>query len=132
VNAHDPPKRTGGAETPPSSRPTSCEEDNSRREFAQPCGHDTVLVEQLPSNHLHFAREICATCRRPVRWLPRPETLQRRASNAYKLARRSMCSCLNAWERTFVRSVSQQRKLSPKQQEIVDRLSATHLEGATP
>ena len=129
MNAHDPPKRPGGAETPPSLRPTSCDEDNSPREFAQPCRHDTVLVEQLPSNHVHFAREICATSRRHVRWLPRPETLQRRAFNAYKLARLSMCSRFNSWERGFIKSVSQQKKLSPRRQQVFDRIAATYLGG---
>jgi hypothetical protein len=61
--------------------------------------------------------------------LPKLETIVRRRLNAFKLAKLAMCGGLTAWERGFVESVSRHGgKLSPRQQEIIDRLCATHLE----
>jgi len=42
--------------------------------------------------------------------------------------RLAMCDRLSRWERNFVHDVSQRRKLTHRQQAIVDRLAATYLE----
>ena len=47
--------------------------------------------------------------------------------NGFKLARLAMVDGLTTWERSFVRDVSQRRKLSPKQQQIIDRLCTDYL-----
>jgi hypothetical protein len=47
-------------------------------------------------------------------------------SMGFKLAKLAMCSELSAWEQNFVRSVSRQRKLSPKQEALVERLYAQY------
>jgi hypothetical protein len=48
--------------------------------------------------------------------------------SGYRLARLAMCDRLSQWERNFVHDVSRRRKLTHRQQAIVDRLVATHLE----
>jgi hypothetical protein len=92
------------------------------------CPHTATRVELMPQGHKHYAMETCAICRRFVRWLPRPETIERARNNAFRLARLAMCSELNSWERGFVRDVARRRKLSPRQQEIVERLCREYLE----
>ena len=42
-----------------------------------------------------------------------------------------MLDCLAEWERNFVRDVSKRRKLSPKQEAIMERLAIAYLEGAS-
>ena len=109
-------------------------EDKSGYSFAQvrhqPCTHPVTRTERFPGGVPHYSHEVCAMCGRHVRWFPKPQTIERRRLNAFRLAKLAMCSYLSAWARGFVRSVSQQEKVSPKQQTIIDRLSATHLEAA--
>jgi hypothetical protein len=96
------------------------------------CPHSATFSGLLPAGNLHYGAERCARCGSHLRWLPRPENVERRRLNAFRLARLAMCERLTSWQRSFVRSVSQRRKVSPKQQQIIDRLCATHLEGWTP
>ena len=125
----------GNGEGPRGSGPTPEEltrrgEDKSVFCVAQPCTHPVTCTERFPGGVPHYSHEVCAMCGRHVRWFPKPQTIERRRLNAFRLAKLAMCSSLSAWERGFVRSVSQQKKVSPKQQAIIDRLSATHLEAA--
>jgi hypothetical protein len=95
------------------------------REYSA-CPHSATLTEQMPRGHLHQAAVRCAYCGRHLRWLPKPETIERRRLNGFKLATLAMCDRLTSWERHFVRDSSQRKRVSPKQQEIIDRLCATY------
>ena len=86
------------------------------------CKHAATVTERMPDSHIHHAAVRCADCGRHLRWIPKPETIERQRLNAFRLARLAMCDRLNSWERGFVRDVSKRRKLSPKQQAIIDRL----------
>ena len=114
----------------PDEKLTGLSEDTSPREFAQPCSHPVTRTERFPGGQPHYAHEVCATCGRHVRWFPKPATIERRKLNAFRLARLGMCSTLSPWERHFVRSVSQRKKLSRRQQAVLDRLVTQYLEGA--
>jgi len=84
----------------------------------------------MPEGHVHYAAESCVVCGRHIRWLPRPETIERRRLNGFRVARLVMCERLTRWEQHFVREVSLLKKLSPRQQAIVNELAATYLKGA--
>jgi hypothetical protein len=86
----------------------------------------------MPQGHKHYAMETCAICRRFVRWLPKPETVQRQRLNTFRLARLAMRPDLTDWERRFVGDVSKLAKLSPRQQVLVERLCREYLEAKTP
>jgi hypothetical protein len=58
---------------------------------------------------------------------PKPENLERQKANAFRLCKLAMCGGLTDWEKQFVADVSKRRKVSPKQQAIVDRLCAQYL-----
>ena len=122
MNSHAPPNGKGASSNAPIR-------NFNLPHFYQRCSHSAKKIERMPPGHIHFAAEQCADCGRLLRWLPRPGTIQRRRLNAFRLARLLMCDKLNSWERGFVRDLSQRRKLSPKQQEIIDRLCAQYLEG---
>jgi len=92
------------------------------------CEHGNTRIEQL-ANGPHFAKEVCTDCGATLRFVPKPETLARRKLNAFRLARLAMCDKLTHWERKFCRSVLHRQKVSPKQQQIIERLCATYLEG---
>jgi hypothetical protein len=125
-----PPKRSGALlrDAPASPKLLRLAQSNSRSRFAQGCTHEVTRVELMPQGHTHHARVICIVCGRFLRWLPKPGTIERRTLNSFRLARLGMCSKLTDWERAFIHDVSQQRKLSPKQQQIIDRLCADYLE----
>jgi len=92
-----------------------------------PCAHTVTRVERMDAGHIHHAREVCAVCGRFIRWLPKPETVERRRSNAIKLGKLTSCAGLDAWQRNFVRDIWQQQCLSPRQQCKLDEIAATHL-----
>ena len=92
------------------------------------CRHEIRRFAIMPQGHTHFAQEVCGLCGRWLRWVPRPANVERQKLNAFRLAKLAMCDGLTNWERGFVASVSKQKKVSPKQQQIIDRLCATYLE----
>jgi hypothetical protein len=129
VNA--PAKRNGPVRDGPIPKLFGLAQSNSGVAISQHvCRHNTTRVEQMPPGSAHLAREVCATCGCWLRWLPKPQTIERRTLNAFRLARLGMCEGLSKWERSFVHHVSQQRKLSPRQQVLVARLCTQYLEGA--
>jgi hypothetical protein len=117
---NSPPKKRAAVLEPPKAAEPAGEY------FA--CTHSATRVEVMPDGHTHHAREVCVHCGAFTRWLPRPETAERRRLNGYRLARLGMCPSLNRWEANFVQSVSQCKKLSYRQQQNIDRLCAKYLD----
>jgi len=93
------------------------------------CAHDVTRTVSLSAESRHYARLECAACGAFLKFLPRPENIERRKLNAFRLAKIQMCAGLSSWERQFVQSLAKQgSKLSPKQQAVFDRLCSTYLE----
>ena len=94
------------------------------------CAHTSARTEPAPAGSRHHATLKCAACGAFLRWLPRPENVERRKLNGFRLAKLQMHLGLNQWERQFVQSLAKQgNKLSPKQQAIFDRICLTYLKG---
>ena len=86
------------------------------------CQHEeTRIAIELPGS-VHFAREVCRNCDRVLRWIAKPANVERQRLNGYRIAKLAMSEALNSWERRFISSVAQQRRLSPKQQAKLDQL----------
>jgi hypothetical protein len=96
----------------------------------QECEHADTRIEILPPGSVHFGKEICWNCDRVLRFLPKPETVERQRMNAFRIAKLAMCNSLTNWERQFVKSIRAQRKLSPKQQAVLSKLYTERLEDA--
>jgi hypothetical protein len=94
---------------------------------AQDCEHANTRIEQL-ANGPHFGKEICTDCGRVLRWIPKPQTIERHRFNSLRLVKLAMHSGLSPFERAFVDNISKRRKLSPKQQALLDRLVRQYLE----
>jgi hypothetical protein len=94
------------------------------------CAHTSTKTELLPPESRHFAKLKCADCGAFLKFLPRPENVERRKLNGFKLAKLQMCDGLSSWEREFIESLAKQgsNKLTPKQQAVFDRLCLTYLE----
>jgi hypothetical protein len=104
--------------------------NRSHRAYAR-CEHSSTRIELCPKTHVHHAAEVCSLCGAWVRWVEKPSSLSRRIRNALRLAWLEECQKLSPWEKGFVRDVMWQRKLSPRQQHVLDRLAASYLEGRT-
>jgi hypothetical protein len=92
------------------------------------CPHNITQTVELPTGSVHFARMECATCGAFIKYVPRPENVERRKLLGEQIARLAMNLGLTAWERQFVSSLARRNgKLSPKQEEVFNRLCQTHL-----
>ena len=96
------------------------------------CRHEIRRFAIMPQGHTHFAQEVCGLCGRWLRWLPRPANVERQKLNAFRLAKLAMCDNLTSWERRFVASLAKQKKLSPRQLAVLERLVRQYLEGGAP
>lgn len=85
------------------------------------CNHEWVTLTLTP--HLrHYGKETCQQCGRFVRWIPKPETLERMKVNAEKISALKT-KPLGEWEKGFLLSLEKQgRHFSPKQQSKLDEL----------
>ena len=94
------------------------------------CTHTSTTTELLPQTSRHYAKLKCVACGAFLKFLPRPENVERRKLNGFRLAKLQMHAGLNPWEREFIQSIAEQgnNKLTPKQQAAFDRLCLTYLE----
>jgi hypothetical protein len=86
------------------------------------CEHSDTRVEILPPGSVHFGKEICRNCDRVLRFLPKPRNTERQQFNSYRIAKLAMAAGLNDWERGFIKSIASVKKLSPRQQAVLDRI----------
>ena len=91
------------------------------------CDHRHVTVVPEKRDSVHHAKVICVHCRKFMKWLPKPENVQRQKENAEILTALSKLKDLPSWERQFVRQLSTLRHLSPKQQEKLLHIRDLHL-----
>jgi hypothetical protein len=133
MNAHAPPVKTKRAGDLAATSPNCFELADHTPLICSAqtwCEHSNTRIEHLV-NGPHHAKEICTDCGQLLRWVAKPATVERQHTNAFRIARLSMSGSLTSWEREFVKSVSQQRKLSPRQQACLDKIYADRLEGST-
>ena len=94
------------------------------------CSHSATLIQRLPEGEFHYGAQRCAACGAFVDWVAKPENIARRRLIAAYVARLLTVKGLASWEATFLHSVSQRKKLSPRQRAVLDRLVTQYLEGA--
>ena len=85
------------------------------------CEHHNTRIEQL-ANGPHHAKEICSDCGQLLRWVAKPETIDRQQFNSFRITKLAMTVGLSPWEREFIKSIGQFKKLSPKQLTKLDEL----------
>src|SRR5690348_4839685 len=101
-------------------------QDRSARAY---CAHNATRTVLLPTGSRHHARLECAGCRAFLKFLPRPENIERRKLVGEQIARLAVNPRLTGWERQFVGSLARQAgKLSPRQQEVLERICAAYLQ----
>ena len=90
------------------------------------CPH--TEVEFIPTPQFkHHGKEVCRKCGQFVRWVPKPETLERLKRIREEVGRLKDVR-LTDWESEFVLSVEKAKgKMSPKQAEIWEKLKTKYL-----
>lgn len=99
-----------------------------QRVLFQECRHERTLVIPEKRSSVHHARVMCAACKKFIRWLPKPATIEQQNKNLSTLALLIIRDDLDEWARHFVRSISGVKHLSPKQQKALDQLRLKYLE----
>lgn len=94
-------------------------------EVCPTCGGEAAEI--VLSDSVHYSRIVCPQCDRFIRWGKHPGTVLRNQLLQAKLdAIQNAAERLTNWEAQFIASVCQQvennKKLSPKQAGIVDRI----------
>lgn len=85
------------------------------------CEHRNVTFTATPEL-THHGKETCVDCGKFLRWVPKPESLERAKENAGKIALLKT-KPLGEWEKGFLLSLEKQgRHFSPKQQVKLDEL----------
>jgi hypothetical protein len=97
------------------------------------CPHTATRTERMPQAHPHYAREVCTRCGAFIRWLPSPESIERRKMNMFRIAKLLASNYLDAWQRQVVESVSRLRgELSPRQEECLGRIYRRYFSEVAP
>jgi hypothetical protein len=92
------------------------------------CPHNITQTVELPTGSVHFARMECATCGAFIKYVPRPENVERRKLIGEQIARLAVHPGLSEWQKQFIASIARRgNKLSPRQSEIFNRLCETYL-----
>jgi hypothetical protein len=94
------------------------------------CAHEETRIAIEPPGSVHFAREVCRNCDRVLRFVPKPQTIERQHMNAFRIAKLTMCNGLTSWQRKFVSDIAPLKKLSPRQQLYLDKIYTEHFERA--
>lgn len=78
----------------------------------------------MPSYHPHYAALKCGECDRFLGWQQKAETEGKRRDQLVRLDRLAGISSLSQWEKDFIGSPREQKKLSPRQIEVLVKIES--------
>ena len=78
----------------------------------------------MPSHSPHYAALKCGECDRFLGWQQKPSTEGKRRDILIQLDRLAGIAGLTDWEKDFLQNLKQQKKLSPRQSEVLARIEA--------
>src|SRR2546429_1342119 len=90
------------------------------------CVHSKTRMELLPQGP-HYSRVICEDCGKQLCFRPKPENIERRRRNALNIQTLLNDKRLENWETEFCQGITQNPRLSPRQQALLDRLVDQYL-----
>lgn len=88
------------------------------------CGCTRTNTVLMPPHCKHYAALRCGECDCFRSWIPKPSTTQRCLEQQQASAQLLESLLLSDWERGFLESIKIQKKLSPRQQERLNRFAA--------
>lgn len=85
----------------------------------QSCASEQVKIIQMPDDHVHKYKMVCSRCDKYIRWVSDKPTFSDQNS---KIISDLLMKPLSQWERSFILSIRQLKRLSPKQSECYERI----------
>lgn len=87
------------------------------------CGCVEVATILTPELTTHYAKLTCDGCGRFIKWIGKPESEQKRQQLSNIIHRLLEDLTLTRWERDFLGKLSNQKKISPKQLELINKIA---------
>jgi hypothetical protein len=88
------------------------------------CGNSRINLVRMHEGCKHWAARRCSLCDCFLGWRPKPENAIKRSQQQELLSRLLESEHLTPWEHKFLQGLKGKRKVSPKQQEVLDRIEA--------
>lgn len=88
------------------------------------CGSIRSTIVRMPSYCPHYAALKCGECDQFLTWQQKPETEGKRRDLAVRLNKLTSRPGLTHWEKEFLLGLKQQKKISPKQGEVLAKIEA--------
>jgi hypothetical protein len=91
------------------------------------CAHPRTRVDILPPGNCHYGRVVCTDCGKQLCWQPHPRNIELRQRNAINLRKLLNSGRLTEWENGFCYGITNQARISPKQQAVLNTLTEKYL-----
>lgn len=89
------------------------------------CGSFRISIIRMPSYHPHYAALKCGECDQFLIWQQKPETEGKRRDIAIRIDKtRTNLDRLTQWEQEFIGNLARQKKLSPRQMEVLANIES--------
>lgn len=87
------------------------------------CSFPRFSTVLMPEGHTHFAALRCGSCDGFQDWVEKPANKEKREKRRWKIGELLKSPLISSWEKDFLESVQGRKSLSPKQEEVLDRIS---------
>lgn len=88
------------------------------------CESTKITIVQMPKGVAHYAALRCGQCDCFLGWMQKPETEEKRRDLAARIDKLVKAPELTQWEKEFLLSLKKQKKLSPRQAEVLAKVEA--------
>lgn len=88
------------------------------------CGNTSINLVRIPDYCLHCAARRCGKCDRFLGWERKPKNQQKRQQHQKVITALLKSAQLTEWEHIFLTEIGKQKKLSPKQRNFLEQLTA--------
>jgi hypothetical protein len=88
----------------------------------QVCSHVKTVDIRMPEDCKHYSKIICADCNKFLTWGKNPRLTQDHEQRKHKIDILLDDGIINTWERHFLESIKDKRIITPKQNEILERI----------
>lgn len=88
------------------------------------CRSTEITIVQMPKGTAHYAALRCGQCDCFLGWMQKPETEEKRRDLVVRIDKLIKAPGLTQWEKEFLLSLKKQKKLSPRQAEVLAKVEA--------
>lgn len=86
------------------------------------CDHSSTRFVLTPDTQ-HYGKNLCVACGTFLRWVKKPENIERDAETGRRIVDLRGRAFLSEWEGAFISSLDGNgAKLSPKQRDVLNRI----------